>query len=271
MQIKMAGVRPRNLSDFADGLQSSGRYTFRREEALSALGVSEIALQSAARRLVAKGRICAPRRGFYVIVPVEYSRSGAPPPSWFIDDLMKFHGQPYYVGLLSAAALHGAAHQQPQVFQVVASATLRPIAVGRTRIRFYLKRHLAETPTTDVKTETGAMRVSTPEATALDLVRYVGSAGQLGNVATVLAELSEKINPKRLVEAARAEVELSVVQRLGFLLEHVASSGVAAPLAKWLATKRPRPVPLRPERKPKATEKDSRWHILVNEQVEVDE
>ena len=80
MQIKKMGIRPRNLADFVDRMQASGRYTFRREEAVSALGVSEIALRSAARRLAAKGRICAPRRGFYVIVPVEYSRSGAPAP-----------------------------------------------------------------------------------------------------------------------------------------------------------------------------------------------
>lgn len=269
--MKNIGVRPKDLSDFVDRLQASGRYTFQREEARSALGVSGIALQSAARRLAAKGRICAPRRGFYVIVPVEYSHPGAPPPSWFIDDMMKFHGHPYYVGLLSAAALHGAAHQQSQVFQVVTDTTLRPVSVGRTRIRFFLKWRFAQTPTAEVKTETGAMRVSTPEATALDLVRYVGSAGQLGNVATVLSELSEKINPERLVEAARAEVELSVVQRLGFLLEQYAPPGVVAPLAEWLATRRPRPVPLRPERKPKVTKKDARWQILVNEQVEVDE
>ncbi|MBI3683305.1 MAG: type IV toxin-antitoxin system AbiEi family antitoxin [Acidobacteria bacterium] len=269
--MKKVVVQPGDFSDFVDRLQASGRYTFHREEARAALGVSEIALQSAARRLAAKGRICAPRRGFYVMVPVEYSQSGAPPPSWFIDDLMKFHQHPYYVGLLSAAALHGAAHQQPQEFQVATDTTLRPITVGRSRIRFFLKRHLAETPTTEVKTETGAMRVSTPEATALDLVRYVAIAGQLGNVATVLSELSEKINPERLVKAAQAEVELSVVQRLGFLLEHSASSGVAAPLAEWLATKRPRPVPLRPERKPKVSEKDPRWQILVNERVEADE
>jgi predicted transcriptional regulator of viral defense system len=269
--MKKVVVKPKDLSDFVDRLQASGRYTFHREEARSALGVSDTALQSAARRLAAKGRICAPRRGFYVIVPVEYSQPGAPPPSWFIDDLMKFHGHPYYVGLLSAAALHGAAHQQPQVFQVVTDTTLRPITVARTRIRFFLKWHIANTPTTEVKTETGAMRVSTPEATALDLVRYVGSAGQLGNVATVLSELSEKINPQRLVEAARTEVELSVVQRLGFLLGRFASPGVVAPLAEWLVSKRPRPVPLRPERKPRVTEKDSRWQILVNERVEVDE
>ena len=115
------------------------------------------------------------------------------------------------------------------------------------------------------------MRVSTPEATALDLVRYVASSGQLGNVATVLAELSEKIDPAKLVAAAEAEVELSVVQRLGFLLDHFASNKVVSPLAKWIAVKHPRPVPLRPERNPKAREKDARWQVLVNEHVEVDD
>ncbi len=39
------------------------------------------------------------------------------------------------------------------------------------------------------------MRVSTPEATALDLVRFVTAAGHIGNVATVLAELSEELTP----------------------------------------------------------------------------
>jgi predicted transcriptional regulator of viral defense system len=271
MRAKRLIRAPGDLSEFVDQLQSSGRYSFTREEAISALGVSHIALQAAARRLAAKGRIAAPRRGFYIIVPVEYRSAGAPPPSWFVDDLMRFHSRPYYVGLLSAAALHGAAHQQPQEFQIVTDSILRPITVGRTRFRFFMKWHHAKTPTISVKTETGSMKVSTPEATALDLVRYVGKAGQLGNVVTVLSELAERINPDRLVDAARSEVELSVIQRLGYLLEHFAAPSTAAPLAEWLATQRLRPVPLRTERHPKATEKDPRWLVLVNERVEIDE
>jgi len=45
---------------------------------------------------------------------VEYRVAGAPPASWYIDDFMKAVGTPYYVGVLTAAALHGAAHQAPQ-------------------------------------------------------------------------------------------------------------------------------------------------------------
>ena len=261
---------PRGLARFVDDLQARGRYTFRREEAVDALRVSDIAFSRAARRLVARRRLASPRRGFFVVVPQEYSRAGAPPPSWLIADLMAYHDQCYYVGLLSAAALHGAAHQQPQEFQVMTDRTLRPTTVGRARIRYFVKRHLRQTPTMDVKTYTGAMRVSTPESTAIDLVRYVESAGHLSNVASVLAELAEVLDSSRLVQAAQADVELSVVQRLGFLLSYVGAAAVAEPLARWLDEQRPRPVPLRSDREPGVASKDSTWQVFVNESVELD-
>jgi hypothetical protein len=37
----------------------------------------------------------------------------------------------YYAGLLSAAQLHGAAHQRPQEFQVFLAKNRRPIRCGR--------------------------------------------------------------------------------------------------------------------------------------------
>lgn len=45
------------------------------------------------------------------------------------------------------------------------------------------------------QTETGTMHVATPETTAFDLVRNPSSAGYLSNVATVLSELADRINP----------------------------------------------------------------------------
>src|SRR5262249_54097721 len=90
-----------SLAELVDSYQASGRYALTREDALRALGITEEALKKAVQRLVAKHRLAVPHRGFYVIVPLEYRDAGAPPASWFIDDLMKFHGQPYYVGLLT--------------------------------------------------------------------------------------------------------------------------------------------------------------------------
>lgn len=259
------------LEGWVDTLQARGRYTFLREDAQEALGCSASALQASARRLAKKLRLSRPRRGFYVIVPLEYRSAGAPPPSWFVGDLMGHAGHPYYVGLLTAAALHGAAQQQPQEFQVVTDVPMRPAKAGRAVIRFFTKRCLERTPTQSVKTETGSMRVSTPEATALDLVRYVGQAGQLDNVATVLRDLSERLAPGRLVEAARADVELSCAQRLGFLLDRVAAGGRADELARFVRRREPRVVRLRPDRPSHGAVKDARWGVLVNETVEPDE
>ncbi len=258
------------LSALADSLQGQGRYSFDRSEALQKLGSTPEALEAAVRRLAAKGRLAVPRRGFYVIVPAEYRSAGAPPPDWFIADLMRFEGKPYYVGLLSAASLHGAAHQQPQEFQVVTDGPLRPVKAGQVRIRFFTKATASSTPVVDVKTQTGSMRVSTPEATALDLVRYVKRTGHLGNVATVLSELAEKLDAKRLLAVARKDVEIAHVQRLGLLLDSVGAASAAKRMAAWVSAQRPRRVLLRPGSRSPIRQEDPRWRVDVNEQVEID-
>jgi len=253
-----------------DAYQASARYVLLRQEALADLGSSAEAVKKAVRRLVCKRRLAVPRRGFFVIVPVEYRDAGAPPASWFIDALMKFHRRPYYVGLLSAAALHGAAHEQPQEFQVVTQGQLRPAVAGRARIRFFTKRGVKHTPTVEVKTETGTMRVSTPEATALDVLRYPLGAGHLGNIVTVLSELAERIDPERLADVARSEGELSVAQRLGYLLDQVGAPHVVGSLESFVSKQHPRYVRLRPDRSARGVPKNARWHVLVNEEVETE-
>ncbi|MBI2119399.1 MAG: type IV toxin-antitoxin system AbiEi family antitoxin [Elusimicrobia bacterium] len=261
-----------SLARWVDTLQSNGQYAFSRSEALSALKISKTAFKYALLRLVAKSRIVIPRRGFYIVVPLEYKNSGSPPASWFIDGLMKFSQHPYYVGLLSAAAIHGAAHQQPQEFHVITDTPMRPANAGRNRIRFFLKSHLDKTQVSEVKTETGSMRVSTPEATALDIIRYAKRVGGLGNVTTVLKELSDRINPQLIIFAADKERELAVVQRLGYLLERFGSSNKSLEhLARWLNKKRVSLAPLRPERNSNAVKKDMRWKLIINENVEADE
>ncbi len=259
-----------SLAALVDSYQATGRYVMTREQAVAALGISAEALKKAVQRLVAKRRLAVPRRGFFVIVPVEYRQAGAPPPSWYIDDLMKFCGQRYYIGLLSAAALHGAAHQQPQEFQVVTDGQVRPVVAGRARIRFFRKLRIESTPTMEMKTETGAMHVATPEATALDLLRYVKGAGQLGHVATVLEELAGTVDAERLVEVAELEEDLPSAQRLGYLLAEVGTGDVWAPLAAWIADQRPRYVALRPGRSTHRARKNERWRVLVNEKIEAE-
>jgi predicted transcriptional regulator of viral defense system len=184
---------------------------------------------------------------------------------------MRYHKTPYYVALLSAAEIHGAAHQRPQEFQVIAGKQLRPILVGVSRIRFFMKKDLERTPVELIKSTSGRIRVSTPEATALDLVRFYDRVGHLNHVATVLAELAEKIDAGKLVHAAEAEGESAAAQRLGYLLDSVGSGRAATKLWKWVEARSPKPVLLRPDFTGKEVSRDARWRVVVNDEVEPDE
>jgi predicted transcriptional regulator of viral defense system len=260
----------KTLSELVDRFQESGRYTFSREEALKKLGLNAESLKKAVSRLAAKDRIAVPRRGFYVVVPLEYRIAGAPPASWFIDQLMLHLGRPYYVGLLSAAALFGAAHQQPQEYQVVTDQPQRLMHVGRNRIRFLVKKNAAKVAIEEHKTDTGTISVSTPEATAIDLCRYTAVAGGLDNVATLLSELAERIDERRLIEAAKADGEMAFLQRLGYILENFAPGGHSSKLAEWVDERNPRNAPLNPGKPIKGQPVNRRWRIIVNDIIEGD-
>ncbi len=257
------------MTEFVDELQGRGRYTFTSIEAMAGGLRSGIALGAALRRLKRKGRIAALRRGFYVIVPLEYRMAGCPPATWFIDDLMKFLGQPYYVGILSAAAIHGAGHQQPMAFQVMTDRATRPVAAGRVRVVFHKGRHVATAPVVDVQTETGSMRVSSPETTAFDLVRFLSVSGGIGNVLTVLQELSEHVNADVLTSSAGLYA-VPDVQRLGFLLEHIGEGQCADALYCWLQGRRFRPVLLVAGQERGFLAPHPRWRVVPNEMLEAD-
>lgn len=265
-----SGLKPRRLEHLIDTLQSEGRYTFTRADAVTALETTAESLKKSVQLLVRRRRLVSPRRGFYVIVPAEYRIAGAPPASWYVDDLMKAMGTPYYVGVLTAAALHGAAHQQPLEFQIVTTGRPAVLSAGRERLRFLRKRRLVGTPVTPVKTPTGTMQVSTPEATALDLLRYAGHAGFLSNVATVLRDLAPRCDSGRLVEAAAAGVEIPYVQRLGYLLDLVGERELADPLARALTGQRWEWTRLQPGRAMRRAARDPRWRLVVNATVEPD-
>jgi len=258
------GSKPVDMANWVDARQSQGLYFFRRKEALESLQVSELAFKKAAARLSKKKRIARIHGGFFIIIPLEYAATGILPAEWFIADLMDYIGQPFYVGLLSAAALHGAAHQQPQQFHVVTTGPLRDMRSNGLAIRFFSKSQFADVPLTRVKVQTGHVPISTPEATAFDLIRYSRRIGGFDRVLTVLQELGEVMEPEHLAKAARADQTVAYAQRLGFLLERAGFSNLTGPLFQWVGEQKPLPTKLEPAMPIKGSKKDKRWHILVN-------
>ena len=254
---------------FIESLQGKGRYSFTDAEARAAVAASARAVAEALRRLRSAQRLATPRRGFNVIVPPEYREPGCPPASWFIEDLMRFVGRPYYVALLTAAAIHGAAHQQPMRFQVITDRPMRSAEAGRVRIDFHVSRGAETSSVTQVQTDTGYMRVSTPDVTAFDLVRFVAAAGGLSNVATVLSDLAETLHADALRELATSR-PTPEIQRLGYLLDLVGHQQLADALTRELASRRVRSVSLAPGLPAGADRASVPWRVVLNETIDLD-
>ncbi len=263
-------LSPSKLTSWIDTRQGQGFYYFTREETTQALQMSDAAFKMAVSRLQRKGRIQRILNGFYIIVPLEYRSTRVLPADWFITDLMQHMGRPYYVGLLSAAALHGAAHQQPQQFQVITTGPLRRLQVNNLSIRFFSKSNFKATPVVSLKVQTGYISVSTPEGTAVDLIRYARSIGGLDRALSVLQELGEVMNREKLLEAVKTDGNLTYGQRLGWMLSKAGHSELTVGLAEWVRERNPLPARLDPSLSVRGAGKDDRWRLLINTDVESD-
>lgn len=264
-----SGLAHPTARQYLDRLATSGRYHFTSREARSSLGVSAAAAKLALNRLARQKLIASPARGFYVIVPPEYRSLGCLPGEQFIPALMNCLDLPYYVGLLSAAQYHGAAHQRPQELQVFLGRKRRPIVCGKVRVAFLVRKRVRDVPVQTFTTPRGAVLVSTPEATALDLVGYQDRAGGLDLVATVLAELAERISPDKL-PAAAGTAPIAWAQRLGYLLERAGAGDKTAALKTYVRAHAHESTPLLTKAPHKDASRRADWKLYVNADVEAE-
>lgn len=269
----MKTLQYRYLEEFVNELRSRGKYSFTMVDLRNKYNLSDEALKKSLQRLSNKKQVARIRQEFYIVIPPEYRSRGMLPTSFFITDLMKFLNKDYYVGLLSAASFYGAAHQQPQEFYVVTTKpTLRPIKNNKLKINFYYKKEWYPADIKERKVETGYLKVSSPELTALDVVSYFNRVGGINRVATVLNELAEEINRETLLRTAQRYGQISTIQRLGFLFDEVLDKKeLAEPLAEYLNTVKHFPVLLRPQKEKADTMVTGNlWKVVPNTEIEVD-
>lgn len=107
--------QPKSISKWIESMSMRGHYVFTKNDLCSTFpDMSPITFQRNLTRLMAKNAIVSPWHNFYVIVPTEYKLKGIVPPVFYLDHLMRYLGCQYYVALLNAAEMYGAAHQRPQ-------------------------------------------------------------------------------------------------------------------------------------------------------------
>lgn len=252
-----------------------GKYTFSREQLSQGFpDNSPDSLKLSLNRLSKKGKILSVHKDFYVIVSPEYSSRGILPPALFIDGLMKFLNRPYYVGLLNAAAFYGAAHQSPQeTFVFTTFPSMRSTKKKGILINYISKTTVASKYLEDKKTETGMLKVSSPELTAIDVVQYQKRIGGLNRTASILEELAEAIRLDKITAEFLAENQVSVVQRLGFLFENVIGENEIAEKIYESAKEAQLnffPVALNSAKKTSGFSGGNRWKVVENTKIELD-
>jgi predicted transcriptional regulator of viral defense system len=210
------------LLSWIEQLQAKGKIVFAMEDVIDAFPEKKAnAIAQSLSRLSQKGKIVPVYKGFYLIIPAEYAIRKIIPPVQFIDYLMEYIGKPYYVGLLSAAALHGAAHQQPQEFFVLTTSKQLATYKKGMKINYVIKSKIPSQYLEEKKTRTGYIKVSSPELTALDLVYYNLRVGGMNRVATVLSELVESMNKDKFEPDLIKLFSTPTIQRIGYVLETV--------------------------------------------------
>ena len=215
------------------------------------------------------GRVITPARGFHVIVPEEYVNSGRLPVERYIDAMMKYYSRPYYVGLLTAASYWGAAHQSPQVFQVLTNYDRRNILINRNKIIFYRKKNIGSITYALRKSVTGYFNISTPESTFFDLVYFNQQVGGLENVGLILSELSEKMKAEALLNTINY-YPYANIQRGAYLMELLGLEKFCGILDKYLRNENIIYTYLNSSGVRDRTNKPRRWKLLINDTLELD-
>lgn len=255
---------------YIDQLTGRGRIALTIGQMQDDLGITNKAARRMLERLLCNKEVATPAKGYYLILTPEFRELGCLPPNYFIDDLMSHWHKTYYVGLLSAAMFHGAAHQQPQNVQIMLPTTRPEVICGKVVIQFIQNVSCHKTPVESLKTPTGTLLVSTPEATAMDLVRFMRQSSGINRVATVIHELGEKLDKKKLLELTTVFKESAWVQRLGYLLEILGHEDAAKSLLSYLKNIESRIIPLVPYLERDGAKKCEKWRIYINANVESD-
>ncbi len=270
-------VNYKRLEHWIENKQSQGKLWFDLNDLRDHFkNDSETSIKQLLQRHSIQGKIVSIFKGFYVIVPPQYSLKGIIPPVLFIDGLMHNLERKYYLSLLNAAALHGSSHQQPQEYFVT---TEYPVlrATNKKGIRIHYistKQFPPDSLIEKRKTETGYIFISSPLLTAVDLIYFEKRIGGLNRAAAVINELVDPLKPRDIKQPLIRFAHVTSLQRLGIILE-------AFVHRKDLADKLYREcrkegltfflIPLKASGDKKKGLVNDKWKIVINTEIEIDE
>lgn len=179
--------------------------------------------------LAKKGAAVKLAKGMYLPVHPEilYGRkSFSEDPFLIIDELMSELKRSYYVAYISAAHVHGIAHQLPFSLHVAVKRRRRGIKASGISIRFVTVKQERFFGIEEMKFGDRKAKVSDLEKTILDCLERPDLCGSIGDAAMMIYDARERIEWKKLVNYSKIFNNGALVQRLGYILEKLAHQGL---------------------------------------------
>lgn len=265
-----------SISDWIENREMTGFPTFSYKDVCESFpALSPRVVSNELYRLGRQKRIQSVHKGFYSVVPVQFKDRGIVPPYNYIGQLMSYLGRPYYIGLLSAGVLLGAAHQRPQRLSIMTVPPRITFSGNSNGNLFWCYRSRIPAGLLErANSDTGEILYSNAELTAVDLVQFSHLAGGLSAVATVIGELVERTDFSLHGEELVKATTYPTLQRLGYILDTVLENQRQAGMIERILQphfKELRYRPLSTDHPSVNAERDRKWKLLINQEIEPDE
>lgn len=261
----------KNISTWIEELQRKGKLVFTLDQLERHFpDKTRKSLELSLYRMGRKQTIKSVYKGFYTIIPPQYQNLGGLTPDLYIDDLMRYLKREYYVSHLSAAALLGSAHQQPQQFFVVHNGrSLRPAKRSIMRINFINKEKWSMNGVLKSKNQTGYFWMSNGTQTCMDVVNDQSKVGGISRVSTIIDELADQVEVDTDILGYYPE---AVLQRFGFILDFLGYVELATEFYHKVFQQEPpeHRYPLQSGQPTKGYSALNRWNIVENTKIELD-
>lgn len=260
------------VSEYIKQLQSFEEYSFSIEEVIKNASKDSIAAKRELSRLVKKKEILNLRKGFYLIIPPRYSSLQKLPLQLYTEKLFKYLDRKYYVGLHTAAKIHGASHQQSQRdYLIIETPKLNTVKKRSFDIRFFTTRAWPKSNIEIKKSDAGEYKISSPALTFVDLIHHHTKIGGINRMLASLEELTEEMHEIDMEELTSWYNHKSTLQRAGFLLEELIGENTLTDIIQEKLKQQPYfPVLLSPKKIQKPGAVDNKWKVDVNIKLESD-
>lgn len=260
------------IAEYIRSLQSYEIYGFSYDDVLANCIAPEITLRTELHRLIKKNQIQNLRKGFYVIIPAKYQNFSKIPVQLYIETLFSFIQKKYYLGLYSAAAFHGASHQQIQQEYIICNPpALRDINKGNFELNFFVTSHWPQKNIIQKKSDAGLFNISSPALTLADLLYHQNKLGGINRMLAIIEELAEIIQEEDIQELITWYPHVNTFQRMGYLLEQFeVDEKILEAIQMHLENQKYYPMLLSPSKNQKPGSTNNRWKIDVNITLEND-